>query len=98
MATDPDDLTIGPAPVRAAGPSRFTPGAVVAGRYRLVALLGRGGMGEGYRADHLTLHQPVALKFLPEGVAADAARLTQFHITNSARRARCRTGTSAAST
>jgi hypothetical protein len=79
MATDPDDLTVGPVPVRAAGPSRFTPGAVVAGRYRLIALLGRGGMGEVYRADDLTLDQPVALKFLPEGVAVDAARLTQFH-------------------
>ena len=48
----------------------FTPGAIVAGRYRLVALLGRGGMGEVYRADDLTLDQPVALKFLPGGVAA----------------------------
>src|SRR5262245_61405364 len=58
---------------------RFTPGAIVAGRYRLIALLGRGGMGEVYRAEDLTLDQPVALKFLAEGVAADAERLAQFH-------------------
>jgi serine/threonine-protein kinase len=58
---------------------RFEPGSIVAGRYRLVALLGRGGMGEVYRADDLTLDQPVALKFLPEGVAADPDRLAQFH-------------------
>jgi hypothetical protein len=59
--------------------SRFTTGSIIAGRYRLVALLGRGGMGEVYRADDLTLDQPVALKFLPEGVAADDSRLAQFH-------------------
>jgi len=73
------DITIGPTLVRTPAPSRFAPGSIVAGRYRLVALLGRGGMGEVYRADDLTLDQPVALKFLPEGVAADRARLEQFH-------------------
>ena len=36
-------------------------------------------MGEVYRADDLTLDQPVALKFLPAGVAADSDRLAQFH-------------------
>src|SRR5204863_7267421 len=59
--------------------SRFAPGSIIAGRYRLVALLGRGGMGEVYRADDLTLDHPVALKFLPEAVAASPDALTQFH-------------------
>jgi len=70
--------TVGP-PIARAPASPFTPGAIIAGRYRLVALLGRGGMGEVYRADDLTLDQPVALKFLPAGAAADEATLSQFH-------------------
>jgi predicted Ser/Thr protein kinase len=75
-----DDPTIAPgAAAKTPSTSRFAPGAIIAGRYRLVALLGRGGMGEVYRADDLTLDQPVALKFLPEGVAADPSRLAQFH-------------------
>src|SRR5712691_8795480 len=73
------DITIGPTLVRTPAPSRFAPGSIVAGRYRLVALLGRGGMGEVYRADDLTLDQPVALKFLTEGIAGSDTRLAQFH-------------------
>lgn len=58
--------------------ARFTPGQVLAGRYRVVAPLGKGGMGEVYRADDLTLNQPVALKFLPPLVTTNPERLHQF--------------------
>ena len=76
---------------------RFEPGVIIDERYRVIGLLGRGGMGEVYRADDLRLGQPVALKFLPEGIRNDPVRLAQFH--NEVRTARqVRTRTSAACT
>jgi len=61
------------------GGGRFAPGAIVAERYRIVALLGRGGMGEVYRAEDLKLSQVLAIKFLPEALSKDASALARFH-------------------
>jgi len=64
----------------------YPPGTLIANRYRIVGLLGRGGMGEVYRADDLTLGQSVALKFLPDAVSGSVDRRARF--TNEVRTAR----------
>ena len=48
------------------------------GHFRLVSVLGRGGMGVVYLAEDLTLRRKVALKVLPAAVAADPERRSRF--------------------
>jgi serine/threonine protein kinase len=71
-------------PALAVPPEKISqlPGAMLLGRqigvYRLVALLGAGGMGEVYRARDTKLGRDVAIKILPRVFTGDAERLARF--------------------
>jgi hypothetical protein len=71
-------LASGVAEVRVEGP-RFPNGATIAGRWRITRRIGKGGMGEVYLAQDLTLAEEVALKFLPDAFARDREWIERFH-------------------
>src|ERR1700676_4907873 len=48
------------------------------GSHKITALLGRGGMGEVYRARDLKLKREVAIKILPEEFSRDPDRVSRF--------------------
>ncbi len=57
--------------------SRLSPGKSI-GPYKILSLLGTGGMGEVYRAADQRLERDVAIKVLPEDVAKDSHALARF--------------------
>ena len=59
---------------------RFPPGTLLAQRYRVSGRLGKGGMGEVYKATDLLVGQIVALKFLPDELAASESMLERFRV------------------
>jgi serine/threonine-protein kinase len=60
-------------------PGQYVAGTTLADRYRIVSLLGKGGMGEVYRAEDLKLNQAVALKFLPVAMHDDEVARERFY-------------------
>jgi serine/threonine-protein kinase len=60
------------------GEHQWKAGRVLAGRYRLEARLGEGGMGAIWRAQHLVLAAPVAIKLMDPEIAGDADTIARF--------------------
>jgi tetratricopeptide (TPR) repeat protein len=57
---------------------RFAPGTILAGRFRIVEFIARGGMGEIYEAEDLELGEHVALKTIRRKVVEDERVLALF--------------------
>ncbi|HEY4158395.1 MAG TPA: serine/threonine-protein kinase, partial [Polyangiaceae bacterium] len=60
------------------GPQAARVGQIVAGKYRIERLIGRGGMGEVYEARHLVVGRRFAIKFLQERRALAPDSATRF--------------------
>ena len=65
-------------PTEGSGIGRFTPGTMLAERYRIVAPLGEGGIGKVYRAEDTRLGQTVALKFVTPRIAHERELLERI--------------------
>ncbi len=57
---------------------RLDPGAVVDGRFRIESHLATGGMGEVYRAEHVHLKRPIALKLLRRALSRRSTHRDRF--------------------
>ncbi len=81
MKIDTVNSSPSPAPIVTPGdevPERLEPGTLVDGRFRVESHLATGGMGEVYRAEHVLLKRPVALKMLRRALSADTEMWSRF--------------------
>src|SRR5687767_14437045 len=62
----------------ASGPPAFVSGAVLAERFRILRLIGRGGVGEVYEADDLQLEERVAVKTIRTEALREEAVVERF--------------------
>ncbi len=81
----PDAATLAKALAKQELLSRWQAGQLLAGRstfflgkYKLIELLGRGGMGSVFLAEHVTMRRRVALKIIPRNVGKDPQALANF--------------------
>jgi hypothetical protein len=70
------DMRAGPATLHAVPPSLA--GQVIADRYRLLTLLGEGGMGTVWKAEHVRMGKALAVKLLRGAFASDPAAVSRF--------------------
>jgi TolB-like protein/Flp pilus assembly protein TadD/predicted Ser/Thr protein kinase len=70
----------GPSATRtsAASDPGYAPGRLIAGRYRLLEMVGRGGMGVVFKAEDARLQRTVALKLLPDGLGLNSEARERF--------------------
>jgi tetratricopeptide (TPR) repeat protein/TolB-like protein len=76
--TQPDGEGDATATTPGARAALFSPGHLLAGRYRIVRFVARGGMGEVYEAEDLELGERVALKTVRPEIAGDARAMERF--------------------
>ena len=65
-------------PYNAAEVGKIGPGHIVDNKYHLLRLLGEGGMGQVFEAEHLGIEKRVAVKVLHERVLADRVAVERF--------------------
>jgi serine/threonine protein kinase len=53
-------------------------GQIIGGQYKLITLIGKGGMGSVYKAEKVTTHEPLAIKFMKVDYAEDENSLERF--------------------